>query len=63
MKKKLEKPLKRENLKKLAQLKAVILGMEKDFGKRVVGSPYTQWGGKAEGLPPTHNQSQPALPI
>ena len=32
MKKKLEKQLKRENLKKLAQLKAVILGMEKDFG-------------------------------
>jgi DNA-binding transcriptional ArsR family regulator len=28
----LEKPLKRDNLKKLAQLKSVILGMEKDFG-------------------------------
>ena len=28
----MEQQLKRENLKKLAQLKAVILGMEKDFG-------------------------------
>ena len=28
----MEKPLKRDNLKKLAQLKSVILGMEKDFG-------------------------------
>ena len=28
----MEGQMKRENLKKLAQLKAVILGMEKDFG-------------------------------
>jgi hypothetical protein len=28
----MENSMKRENLKKLAQLKAVILGMEKDFG-------------------------------
>jgi hypothetical protein len=28
----MESSMKRENLKKLAQLKAVILGMEKDFG-------------------------------
>ena len=28
----MENQMKRENLKKLAQLKAVILGMEKDFG-------------------------------